>query len=439
MSELSIPIPVWDNTLSRTLAFADIGPKIIDYAIAIGLASALDEFGVAYALFTPQRFFAYFGAAPQPRPPMGACGEGSAVIATWTALNLLTIQQKTKLVLLKTALCTLTPNEFLMAMEDDQGSLRSRSSQFIFSELETQLGVLTSADLDVLHLRLNNKYDRSLSIESFVALYQSTLRALARAQQPISNNMAIGILQGCFTLDWTQCWVRFVVDYPIVAGRTVANMCHSIIIFARDALPIIAAQPAIDISLMKGQATAEEIALREEIAELRAYVATVKQQPPSRPTTKPSLHRSKKKKQKANIAAQDTVKSPPLEPTQSVVLPVVSTSGWANAVKNNSNIAPVLATSDTGATGTYLQTQDMHTLHDVHVSAAGEQIIVAVANGTLLRSTHHGRLHIPGHGTILAHVLPQLKGSLLSVSQLVDLGLRVMYCSAWVTVTLMIT
>jgi hypothetical protein len=281
MSESSIPIPVWDTTLSRTLGFADIRTKIIDYAIAIGMGSSLDESGIAFALFTPQKFQEYFGAAPQPRPPMGACGQGRAEIATWTAMNLLTIQQKTKLILLKTALCSLIPKELLMAMEDDQGSLRSRSSEFIFSALETQLGVLTSADLDVLHSRLKKPYDRSLPVESFVATFQSTLRALARAQQPISNNMAIGMLQDCFTPDWAQCWVRFVADYPIVAGRTVANLCQSIITFARDALPIISAQQAIGISLVKEQTTAEVIALREEVAELRAYVAMAKQQPPA--------------------------------------------------------------------------------------------------------------------------------------------------------------
>ena len=40
MSESSIPIPVWDTTLSRTLGFADIRTKIIDYAIAIGMGSS---------------------------------------------------------------------------------------------------------------------------------------------------------------------------------------------------------------------------------------------------------------------------------------------------------------------------------------------------------------------------------------------------------------
>ena len=67
------------------------------------------------------------------------------------------------------------------------------------------------------------------------------------------------------------------------------------------------------------------------------------------------------------------------------------------------------------------------------VSLPADQITVAVAEGTLIRSTHHGYLDIPGHGAMLAHIFPQLRGSLLSISQLVSLGLHVAYCANFVT------
>ncbi len=76
---------------------------------------------------------------------------------------------------------------------------------------------------------------------------------------------------------------------------------------------------------------------------------------------------------------------------------------------------------------------DINVLRDVHLSEVNEQISVAVANGTLLRSTHHGFLDVPGHGPMLAYVFPQLKGSLLSISQLVNVGLYVTYCANFVT------
>ena len=273
MAESVIQAPIWDITLSRTLAFADIEPKIIDYAIDIGTSSALDEYGVSFDLFTPEEFTEYFGVGPQPRPAMEPCTGHSAEIATWNSLNQLTIQQKGKRVLLKASLCSLVPRELLTSMEDHQGSLRSRSSQFIFSALKAQLGVLTTADLDVLQARLKTPYDRSIPVETFVATFQSTLRALARAQQPLSNNMAIGTLQGCFNPEWAQCWVKFAADNAIVARRKVANLCSAIVLFARDALPILSAQQAIGISLAQNE-SAELDALRQQVVELTALVAT---------------------------------------------------------------------------------------------------------------------------------------------------------------------
>lgn len=278
MAESLISKPIWDITVSQTLGYADFEPKFIDYAIAIGQGSARDNLGVVYALYTPERFAQIFGEAPQPRPPLGPCGNTRAEITTWTADDRLITHQKAMVVLLKSALCSQVPAELLLAMEDDQGSLRSRSPEFIWSALRTQLGLLTSADLDVLHAKLKKPYDRLAPVETFVAVFRATLRALARAQQPLSNNMAIGILQGCFNSEWAQCWVKFAGDYPVVAERTVANLCQSIIIFARDALPILSAQQAIGINLAQQHATAEITALREQVAALTASAATEKKQ-----------------------------------------------------------------------------------------------------------------------------------------------------------------
>ena len=94
---------------------------------------------------------------------------------------------------------------------------------------------------------------------------------------------------------------------------------------------------------------------------------------------------------------------------------------------------PVLANVDSGATGNYLTLADIGVLRDVRISDQNEQISVAVANGMLLRSTHHGYLDVPGHGHMIAHIFPDLRGSLLSVSQLVNVGLGVTYCNNFIT------
>ena len=100
---------------------------------------------------------------------------------------------------------------------------------------------------------------------------------------------------------------------------------------------------------------------------------------------------------------------------------------------NDNSKGKVQANADSGATGNYLAVADISALRDVCISSPSQQISVAVADGALLQSTHHGFLDVPGHGPMLAYIFPQLKGSLLSISQLVKLGLRVIYCADFVT------
>lgn len=107
-------------------------------------------------------------------------------------------------------------------------------------------------------------------------------------------------------------------------------------------------------------------------------------------------------------------------------------SSYSSAASDTHINQTVLANADSGATGTYLTVSDIKVLNNVQLSAITEQISVSVATGALIHSTHHGYLNIPGHGSIRAYVFPQLKGSLLSISQLVDLGLRVTYCKTMV-------
>ena len=104
------------------------------------------------------------------------------------------------------------------------------------------------------------------------------------------------------------------------------------------------------------------------------------------------------------------------------------------ALSNLSGVPePVLANADSGATGTYLRLADIKVLRDVKSSSTTDQITVAVAEGTLIKSTHHGYLDVPGHGAMIAHIFPQLQGSLLSISQLVNMGLHASYCANFVT------
>ena len=96
-------------------------------------------------------------------------------------------------------------------------------------------------------------------------------------------------------------------------------------------------------------------------------------------------------------------------------------------------LTPVISNADSGATGNYIRLADINVLRDVRVFTPAEQIAVAGADRNLLQSTHHGFLDVLGHGYMIAHVFPQLRGSLLSISKLVNFGLKVLYCSDFVT------
>ena len=111
------------------------------------------------------------------------------------------------------------------------------------------------------------------------------------------------------------------------------------------------------------------------------------------------------------------------------ILPLVA----KNDNHPNDSSGKFIANADSGASGNYLTFSDMHTLRDVKVSTPTEQIAVAVANGTLIQSSHHGYLDVPAHGPMMAYIFPQLKGSLLSISELVNVGLHVTYCNNFVT------
>ena len=92
-----------------------------------------------------------------------------------------------------------------------------------------------------------------------------------------------------------------------------------------------------------------------------------------------------------------------------------------------------LANADTGVTGNYLSFKYISFLRDIKICTQATQIKVQVANGEFSISSHYGYLDIPGAGYMLAYIFPIFTGSLISISQIVDLGSTVTYCGNFVT------
>jgi hypothetical protein len=95
------------------------------------------------------------------------------------------------------------------------------------------------------------------------------------------------------------------------------------------------------------------------------------------------------------------------------------------AITPNSNFA----NADTKASGTYIATRDTNSLHNIISCTTTSQISVQVANGQIITSSHVGDLQVPDGSKLRAYMFAGISGSLLSVSQLVDIGFIVTYNS----------
>jgi len=263
----------WDMSQtprSDTLTMLSVWPALVDRAIQIGAACSLDGNGVVFDILPAAEFHAMFGAAPQPRLPMGPAAGTGAVLANWTSdIALYKEQQKCRAEMRKLIL-DIFPNYLLVPMQDANRSIRSRSTEYIASNVRAQLATLTKADFEFLMRELSAPYQPGTSASTFVTNWQASARDLDRAGQGLPQNMATDLLQKCFGPDFHQCWMTFVQTFPLVAQRTVERLCAAIIVFAKDALPLIAAHSVIGISAVTNQT--------EMMAKMQAKIDQLEQQ-----------------------------------------------------------------------------------------------------------------------------------------------------------------
>ena len=273
-------IPIWDVTRSTNLAWLRHMPRLVDCAVSLYQDISLDGNGLAFDLFSPDDFFAYFGTHPQPLPPMGPAVGNAAQLAMWHIGNDdFRAQAKGKVTLRNIVIASL-PKELLVSMQDQNRSIRSRTTQYIVSTLSAQLGTLTKEDIGFLMCQLKEPYRVGTSVPFFLADWNASLLDLERARQALPQVMATDILMGCFGSEFAICWLTFVKDNPIIINRTVARLCAAITLFAVDALPLITAQSAISISLVTKQ-TAVLVQMQGQIDDLRQALVAAQALPAS--------------------------------------------------------------------------------------------------------------------------------------------------------------
>ena len=86
-----------------------------------------------------------------------------------------------------------------------------------------------------------------------------------------------------------------------------------------------------------------------------------------------------------------------------------------------------LANADTGTTGHYVATKDLEGIEDIREDQNG--ITVELPNGVKIKSTKIGRLKFKwlDDQYRIAHIFPQLTGSLISIGMFCDAGLKVVF------------
>jgi hypothetical protein len=272
MSTSDIYPQIWDSTLAVGPALAKFVPKLIDIAISKGLPYSLDQFGCAYHVVSPADFLLRFGAHPQRRPAMALAAGNNVDLTNWRVNNEKKESQLQVEHYLRNLVLANVSDELQRSMQNEDGSMRARSAEYIITTLLETHGTLTKADIDLIMTRLKVPYTTSSDVVSFIADWHVLLRDLRRAGQPLSQHQAIDTLQQCFGAEFDDCWVKFVQDYPVVAARTVALLSVAIIAFAKDVLPIRATQRAIGINQVINQ-TAAVSQLQDQITELQQALA----------------------------------------------------------------------------------------------------------------------------------------------------------------------
>jgi len=259
---------IWDPTLSDSLNIHILKPKLIDLAVSIGRLFALDDFGLAYEVTSDAEFLVLAGHAAMIRPEPGPAHGAGSVLTNWKKSDEMKILEKAGSNLLRTTVLDVVPDRLVAPMKVSK-SLRSRTTQYIMTQLYDRHGTLTKQDLDYLMGQLKKKCPVDLAPDAFIAEWQASLDDLAQAGQPLPQLMATQILQECFGSEYLDCWRAFVRDFSQVADRTVVRLCEAIVIYSQGELQLLNAHTLIGAN----QVTVLQEQVKGLQQELKAFAA----------------------------------------------------------------------------------------------------------------------------------------------------------------------
>ena len=192
--------------------------------------------GLAYEVVSNAEFLILAGHAPMIRPDPDPAHGAGAVLTLWSKSYDLKTLEKTGKIALRGMLVSAFPDRMLTSMKVGR-SLRTRSTQYIMTQLYERHGTLSQQDLAYLSAQLKKPCPAHVSPDAFLADWRASLGDLAQAGQAIPQLMATDNLQSCFGPEYVDCWRAFVRDFPQLVDRTVERLCAAIITFSQGELP----------------------------------------------------------------------------------------------------------------------------------------------------------------------------------------------------------
>ena len=165
----------------------------MDCIISFSGPSTSDGFGVAWSAYSAADFLASFGVPPTILADPGKAAGNNVQLAQWSADIKAYNAQQLNLGTVRQALLNSVPVHHLRPMEV-QRSLRTRTVEYICTELRRTLDTLSVQDYDALKVALRVKYVHPGHIDEFLSLKQQTLADLVTAGQTVAAADAVTII-----------------------------------------------------------------------------------------------------------------------------------------------------------------------------------------------------------------------------------------------------
>ena len=126
------------------MALLRFWPEYVDHAVLVAQAKSSDGLGVSPELFTVAAFTAYFGQEPQPRHAMAPAAGNAVQLCNWKILNNKTNKLNAGNIYIRNVLLNQVPEHFIAPMRVNR-SIRTRTTEYICTQLHVELGMLTAS------------------------------------------------------------------------------------------------------------------------------------------------------------------------------------------------------------------------------------------------------------------------------------------------------